>query len=232
MYISMDTSRIIALRDKLTALGPQRVWREVRSPDGGLLHPGHGWDEDALPEDVAVDFTGKRVADLGCNLGHHSFLAVRRGASEVTGFDMDKDVVEAANELADLYGLSEWVRFRAADLLIDPPRESFDLVLFVDIIGRGSITKGKAENLLRAVAEMSSGEMLHTMRPVYTLDELRTSKEELARHYPDRFIRDGRFHLLDYAKHIYGPEWTANVLSHCDDLDQRFKYPVFFTRTG
>lgn len=49
------------------------------------------------------EFEGKTVADLGCNLGFFSFLALNFGATNVTGYDINPMWVLPANLLRDAH---------------------------------------------------------------------------------------------------------------------------------
>jgi 2-polyprenyl-3-methyl-5-hydroxy-6-metoxy-1,4-benzoquinol methylase len=52
----------------------------------------------------AIDFHGKRVIELGCNLGLLSIQAVLAGASAAVGADINAGVVEAARLAALAFG--------------------------------------------------------------------------------------------------------------------------------
>ena len=74
---------------------------------------------------------GKTVLDLGCNLGVYAIEAARQGASLATGIDIQPNVIAAANELREFFGLKN-ARFLAVDLTQSAARdavESFDVVL-------------------------------------------------------------------------------------------------------
>lgn len=46
------------------------------------------------------DIKDKTVVDIGCNLGAASFWAIENGAKECIGFDVAKEGIEVANEIA------------------------------------------------------------------------------------------------------------------------------------
>lgn len=46
-----------------------------------------------------IDFTNKSVLDIGCNTGMLGYLASQQGASQVTGIDIDREVIRQAREL-------------------------------------------------------------------------------------------------------------------------------------
>ncbi len=220
------------IRQRLAALGPERVWRPVRTPDGELLAQGVGWDEDGLPGDLGgLDFTNRSVVDIGCNLGHFSRIAAQSGAAVVVGIDQDPEVVDCARLLARLHGLAN-LSFEAADVIAAPPARSFDVSLMIDIIGRGIVRKGKAGLFLDAAASLARETMIHTMRPVYPLAELACGADDLLALYPAAFVRDERFHLLEYARDRYSPDWSCDILTRERDLGQRYKYLVRFDRVA
>lgn len=80
-----------------------------------------------------VDFTGKRVLDVGCRDGLFSFEAERRGAAEVIGFDNDLSL--GAVELLIPY-LGSKVRMEQMNLLDLKPETfgSFDVVIFSGVL--------------------------------------------------------------------------------------------------
>lgn len=90
---------------------------------GGIHFPGERpW---ALRWEMirrAVEFKGKRVVELGCNLGWLSVSARRAGAVEVTGADINPKVLEAAQLLAS--ALDTEARFVRADFDADPDWET------------------------------------------------------------------------------------------------------------
>ncbi len=224
----MSEELVRQIRARLDRLGKERIWRPVRTPGGELLADGVGWDEDGLPADLCgLDFTGRSVVDIGCNLGHFSRIAAGCGAASVLGVDMDEEVVECAGLLARLHGLDN-LEFTAADVIARPLGRTFDISLMIDIIGRGIVRKGKAGLFLDAAASLASETMIHTMRPVYPLAELDCSASDLLAHYPPAFVRDESFYLLEYAMDRFAPSWTGQVLTKEQSLGQRYKYLVRF----
>ena len=83
-----------------------------------------------------VDFTGKRVLELGCNLGLFSAFACRTGAAACTGVDADGDILEGARLAAEAFGAE--VAFRQIDF--DSPEDweselaGHDIVLALSVI--------------------------------------------------------------------------------------------------
>lgn len=71
------------------------LWMHTIDLGDGLATPGAWTDEDQAPKLEAldeIDFTGKRVLDIGCLDGLFAFEAERRGASEVYATDLVSQV--------------------------------------------------------------------------------------------------------------------------------------------
>lgn len=218
------------LLEILQTLPEGTVWRPVRDTAGNLLAEGTGIGEDGLSDYLpGVAFAGKTVCDLGCNLGYFSFMAARGGATAVVGLDVDPLVVEAAGILALMQGYGN-VRFQVSDFLNDPARETYDMVLVIDFIGRGTIVKGRLDAVLDAAAARAREKIVFTLRPVYPLTDLAGgTPEALAARYGADYVHGGRFHLLDYAANRL-PDFTPTLLTPSGDPARRFKHAVLFTK--
>ena len=77
---------------------------------------------------------GKRVLDCFTHMGTFALNAGIAGASEVTGLDISEFAVEQATENAKRNGLSDTVKFRAANVLDELPKlaaagEKYDVVI-------------------------------------------------------------------------------------------------------
>ena len=77
---------------------------------------------------------GKRVLDCFTHMGTFALNAGIAGASEVTGLDISEFAVEQATQNAKRNGLSETVKFRAANVLDELPKlaaagEKYDVVI-------------------------------------------------------------------------------------------------------
>jgi len=83
-----------------------------------------------------VDFTGKRVLELGCNLGLFSAFARRIGAQECVGVDHDSEILEGARLVSKaLHVHNEFykVDFDANEYWEDKLR-GFDLVIALSVV--------------------------------------------------------------------------------------------------
>lgn len=110
-------------------------------------------------------FAGKKVLDVGCRLGHFSFLAAEDGA-EVVGVDFEELQVKAAREIASMKGLNK-TRFLAQRVedLDYSTWNKFDLALVLNVFDhmlRANGTEGLES--LRRISE-NAGKMVLMMGP-------------------------------------------------------------------
>jgi SAM-dependent methyltransferase len=105
-----------------------------------------------------IDFSEKRVLDLGSNLGELSREARRRGAALVDGFEYDPYFIEIA-ELVNAFNGTTRVSFYQRDIG-DPNAytEPYDIVLAFAVMGQG------AAGVIWRIAEISDVLVLETHR--------------------------------------------------------------------
>lgn len=122
---------------RVRELGPW--FHNLRLPDGTQTAPDHSlgdfpanqWRkiEPHLPRDLS----GWRVLDIGCNAGFYSFELARRGA-DVTALDHDEHYLRQARWAAELFGLSDRVRFQQMQVYhLAHVSERYDLVWFMGV---------------------------------------------------------------------------------------------------
>lgn len=200
------------LRRHIQSLPTESVWRPVHDHRGILLRRGGGKFVDILAETLdGVRLADRSVADLGCNLGAYSLLVAQNGAARVLGVDIDPKVIQGCRLLARDFGLGQ-AEFKVADFLKERLGETFDLCLLIDFIGRSVVAKGRLQDCVQAVACTARHELLLTLRPEYAArDELGCDPDQLARLYPGRFIRHGRFQVLEYVAESLGPSWQLHT---------------------
>ena len=75
-------------------------WYQTIELLDGHYTPGKFPTETRLPWFDEFDFSGKSVLDIGCNSGQYSLYAKKRGASLVTGIDVDEGRIHQAKTLA------------------------------------------------------------------------------------------------------------------------------------
>ena len=63
----------------------------------------------------SIDFKGKSVLDIGCNLGMFCQYAKQRGASVVYGYDVSEDMIRCAKEYANWKGIYD-IEFIVTDI--------------------------------------------------------------------------------------------------------------------
>jgi len=205
------------LRNIVAGLEPEHVYRTIYDGDLRVLVPGkERIDEDTLRVFRSIDFTGKSVVDLGCNFGFFTFEARRLGAASVLGVDREERVLEGCRALCRHFGMTD-VAFAAYD--IEEPScsllaEKFDAALLVEFIGKGIVNAGKVDAALGFLECLSDKELIVSVQKSYWINkELQTTPEALARIYPEAYIRDGDFLLLDYVRDYFAPKWTMRLLS-------------------
>lgn len=101
---------------------------------------------------------GKKVLDCFTHMGTFALNAGIAGANEVTGLDISEFAVEQATENARLNGLSDIVKFKAADVFDELPKlidngEKFDVV----ILDPPAFTKSKdtVKNAMKGYREIN-----------------------------------------------------------------------------
>ncbi len=213
----------------LEKIGPKKIWRPVYDSNGKLLAEGIADERDGHPDDFSnIDFSGKTVVDLGCNLGFYSFLASQKGAEHVLGMDIDRLVIKGAEILRDLHGI-EGVDFLCSDFSEPFFSRTFGLTLVVDFFGKGFITQG-IEGFLSAIERMTRDGMVISARNHYRIEKhfngnIKTLKDI----YPLNYIRNGRFYLIEYISDYFKRNWEMTILSG-QDHDIGSKKTLYFKR--
>jgi len=111
----------------------QNWYQSIVLPNSGLKINGKFNTHERLSYfEKNIDFTGKRVLDVGCNSGQNSLFAKAAGAREVIGIDVDENRLKQArilaeNEKIDILFLNKSI-YDIADL------GQFDIVLCVAVL--------------------------------------------------------------------------------------------------
>ncbi len=233
MKIKIKLSVEKQLRPILDQIEYRDIWYPLYNDQGEPVIRGRDKYEEFYTDlDRYIDFRGKAVIDLGCNLGHYSFLAARLGAARVVGLDINEKIIQACDILRDHLGLSQ-VEFKTADFLSAAPDYRYDIVIMIDYIGKNVINKFKLKKVLEAAESRSRKEILFTFHQAYTIrGKLKTAEENLIPFYTADFIRYGKFRVLDYVKHHFAGKGQLTVFNpeKCDRPN--FKQPVHFMRAG
>ncbi len=219
------------LKKIVEEVGEELIWRPLYDFEHNSLAGGVGHDIDGIdPEFKDLDFTGKSVCDLGCNMGHFTFHARRCGARRVTGYDMEPKVVAGAIKLAELYGI-EGVDFRVCNFASEPPEQTFDMGMLIDILGKINIANGHLVSILKGLENRSESEMLLTFRPVYFVNRhLKIDESDFLKMYPQAKINDGLFSLLDFVCDLFSEKWKLSYVSKELPGDEQYKRTVYFVR--
>lgn len=224
-------NRNVELKKIVAEVGEDLIWRPLYDFEQLRLADGVGEDLDGIdPEFKKLDFTGKSVCDLGCNMGHFSFYASKHGADEVVGYDLEPKVLAGAKKLADLYDVKN-VDFKVCNFAYDPPERTFDMGMLIDILGKINIAKGHMKAILKGLEKRCESEMLLTFRPEYYVGRhIEVEPVDFLKMYPEAKIEDGLFSLLDYAVDIFADNWEMTYLSKPLPDDKQYKRTVHFKR--
>ncbi|WP_027723428.1 class I SAM-dependent methyltransferase [Maridesulfovibrio zosterae] len=219
------------LKKIVEEVGKSLIWRPLYDFENKTLAGGVGHDIDGIdPEFTALDFKGKSICDLGCNLGHFTFHAHRCGAKEVVGYDMEQKVIAGAKKLAELYGI-EGVDFRVCNFAYENPEQTFDMGMLIDILGKINISDGHLVPILRGLEKRCNSEMLLTFRPIYLVERhFKMSEQDFLKLYPQAKIENGFFNLLDFVRDLFAANWEMVYLSKELPDDEQYKRTVFFRR--
>lgn len=137
------------------------VWGE------GYMAPGGPAKVDDLVS--GLDLRGKCVLDIGCGLGGPAcHLAASHGA-DVTGVDIEPQLIDLANKRAASLGLEDRARFKRVEPGPLPfPDASFDVV-----VSAGAFTQipGKRELFAECCRVLTPGGALHNFDWTTPLDE-------------------------------------------------------------
>lgn len=92
-----------------------------------FMAPGGEGNVDKLVK--GLDLAGKRVLDIGCGIGGPAFMLARKYGAQVTGIDLEPQLIVRARRRATELGLAGQTDFRAVSLGPLPfPDRSFDVV--------------------------------------------------------------------------------------------------------
>jgi len=210
-------------------VGPENIWRPVYDKENVLLADGIADMRDGRPQDMSkVDFRGKTVLDLGCNFGFYSFLAKRLGARKVVGIDKDGQVVKGCKLLKAMHGVRD-VYFRAGDFTASDIPGTFDIVMLINFLGKVMVTEG-IQKSLDAAERLCLSTMIISARPYYRISKhLGGNAENITKHYPSVYVKDGRFYLIEFLHDFFCDRWDMSVISPDYD-DHDVKRTLLFVR--
>lgn len=188
------------LRRLVDTIGPENIWRPICDGEGNLLVPGAGHRDESLPRNPPehIDFSGKTVVDLGCNVGSFVCRAVQLGAARAAGVDIDSNLVRCAEILAKQEEVDN-VEFRVGDFS-SPPEEKYDVAMMFDIIGNATIGEGRMHAFLEIMEEWASNELLISLKPVCRAEKhFGRSAHEFRKIFPTDHMEGGDFYPVREA---------------------------------
>jgi len=183
---------------------------------------------------LGVEFKGKKVLDLGSGPGVIALELAKRGATEVVGTDISAGQIEAANQLAQKFGLQDKCKFKVA-----PSEETGLPEKYFDAVTAGTcwhwFDNEKACKEVRRV--LKPGGLLIAANYVYvgTEDKLAGDTEQLIYKYNPAYpikpqhglqhdlitklVTEGKFEFLelfcfDYAQPFSHESWVKRMLTH------------------
>lgn len=210
----IDSKDLEELKEIFRQIGPESIWRPVVAPDGQLLADGIGDENDGILIDIdGLDFRGKTVIDLGCNLGFYCFVVKKAGAAKVLGIDNDNRIIHGCNILKKLYGVTD-IDFQALDITTVGKNIGCDVGMMIDFIGKNSVVTGMLPKFLDALESVSRREMVLSIRPIYRIAKhLGNDTRGLLQKYPTKYIRNGRFYNMEYVADRFRNNWRIDILS-------------------
>ncbi|MBT4988047.1 MAG: methyltransferase domain-containing protein, partial [Proteobacteria bacterium] len=124
----------------------EAVWGE------GFMSPGGTEEVDRVLGNV--DLSQARVLDIGCGIGGAAVhIALTRKPMAITGVDIEENLVDLSQTLADKNGVSDICSFQQVDPGPLPfESESFDIVFSKDSIIHITDKFGLAENVYQLLA--------------------------------------------------------------------------------
>lgn len=221
--------RFQRLRELVSGLAPEHVYRTIYDESYSPVIEGtEPLDPQGLEDFRKVDFKGKDVVDLGCNFGFFAFEAKRLGARRVLAVDREMKVLEGGEVLRDVFGL-DGVDFASCDIEVTPnclTGRKFDLAMLVEFIGKTFVREGFIPRTLAFLETLSDKEMVLSVQKTYMIrKELGSTLEEMRRHYPEAYLRDGDVHVLEFVLDFFKGRWKVEMLSTlCQGYEKPRKY--------
>ena len=156
-------------REQMSEWIESQSWYQTIELHDGLVTPGRFDTRRRLVQLSTIDFTNKRVLDVGCNSGQYCLFAKKMGASEVVGIDIDEQRLTQARRLASYERCD--VTFETKDLSEIQSMGSFDVVLCLAVLTEISDLFGVVRSLRSAIGDYALLE-LDLARPLLYLPRL------------------------------------------------------------
>ncbi|MCD2358582.1 50S ribosomal protein L11 methyltransferase [Pantoea sp. MHSD4] len=167
-------------------------WRDVPNPDAVnvMLDPGLAFGTGTHPTTSlcltwldGLDLDGKTVIDFGCGSGILAIAALKLGAAQAIGIDIDPQAIQASRDNAERNGVSDRLSLYlphqqpdnlqadvvVANILAGPLRELAPLISVLPKSGGHLGLSGVLESQAESVCEAYAGEF--TLDPVAVKEE-------------------------------------------------------------
>ncbi len=205
------------LRTLVQEIGESEIWRPVLDGNGNLLAGGAGHRDESLPEHppADIDFHGKTVVDLGCNVGTFVRRAAHLGASRATGVDIDSRLVRCAQIMTEQDGVDN-ADFMVCDFA-NPPARKYDVAMMFDIIGNTTIGRGDMHHFINLMEGWASNELVISLKPMCrTSRHFNKTPQEFADIFPTCHLEGERFYpVREAVDYLGGRGWR--LLSELPD---------------
>jgi SAM-dependent methyltransferase len=132
-------------------------WYQTIHLKNGIVTPGKVPTNKRIAELEKVNFTAKRVLDIGCNSGQYCLLAKQKGAAQVMGIDINPKRIHQAKVLAANEELE--VDFRVGGIDIVPNLGQFDIVICIAVLTEVENVLGGLRILREAISGRAIIEM-------------------------------------------------------------------------
>jgi 2-polyprenyl-3-methyl-5-hydroxy-6-metoxy-1,4-benzoquinol methylase len=154
---------------------------------------------------------GKSVLDIGCALGYMCFSAEDKGAKKVVGVELKESRFESAKILKDIKGSN--VEFIMQDIIVQPINESFEIVLFLNVIHHLT----EPFKALRALSKIT-GEQLIVEFPTLKDRKFKRSYSGKLPKNIDKFPLTGVSNTKNGQTFVFTPSALERVLMDHDHL--------------
>lgn len=223
--------RFDLLRELVSDIDREHVYRTIYDESlNPIIEGTEPLDPQGLEDFRKVDFKGKSVVDLGCNFGFFAFQARRRGARHVLAVDREKKVLQGAAMLRDIFGL-DGVDFFPCDINTDSAvlaGRRFDTAMLVEFIGKTFVRSGLIPRTLAFLESLSERELVVSVQKSYMIrKELGATVEDMHRHYPEKYLRNGDVLVLDFVRDFFKDRWNVELLS---ELNEGYEKPRKYLR--
>lgn len=170
-------------------------WREIPHPEAVnvILDPGLAFGTGTHPTTAlclewldGLDLQNKSVIDFGCGSGILAVAAIKLGAAEVTGIDIDYQAIDASKANAERNEVADKLTLYLPE---DQPEQLQAEVLVANILA------GPLRELAPLIAERVQPNGLLALSGL-----LREQAEEIKAHYEQWFVMDEPVHKEDWTR--------------------------------